>query len=305
MLKSILMATLLTANLQQSEQAYREHLDYSTVASGALSSELARQWGLPQHTGMPFALMRPASGRPILLRFVEHRSARGYRAMRREGWNVVEILVEDPDQLAQRLAGTPFTVVGQPAYLTEKKNIRAIQVEGPAGELLYLTRVIDPSRSRFRISSAQSPIDHIFIVVLGGRDMDALRDFYQDTLGSEVLGPVPYRIGVLSEIWGKPLDTLYPLGIVQLVEPFLIELDGYPSAVLPLKRRAELPPGGVLMVSFMVERIAPDWPLLRSPRPISAFPYLGRCVAAMRGSVGEWIEVVENTPRRGGDCGGP
>ena len=56
------------------------------------------------------------------------------------GWNAAELIVEDVDGLAVQLENSPFKIIGSPADLSFTKNIRAMQVMGPANEILYLTQ---------------------------------------------------------------------------------------------------------------------------------------------------------------------
>ena len=286
-------------NLGLSEQAYQDFLDYRTVERGTLDAAAARSWGARRWRGARYVVMQPEGSAKSYLRIVHSRHARRHRPMRSEGWNAVEILVQDPDRLAEKLADSPFTIIGPPAFLTDKKNVRAMQVLGPSKELLYLTRIIDPAKSSFNVGRAEVPVAHPFIMVLGGRDMEAMRKFYSGPMQLPFLGPLPYRIRVLSRAYGLPPDTLHELGMVQLPGPFLLELDRYPAAARPATRRG-LPRGGVAMVSFLVERI-PDTglPLLSPPAAAQSFPYRGRRRASLRGAAGELIELVESMPPAG------
>ena len=48
--------------------------------------------------------------------------------------------VDDVDALAAELASSPFRIIGGPADLSFSDQIRAMQVVGPAREVLYLTQ---------------------------------------------------------------------------------------------------------------------------------------------------------------------
>ena len=85
--------------------------------------------------------MQPESGAGVFLRFVQAAPVAGYGPMKTFGWNATEILVQDPDALAEQLADSPFKIVGSPMNLSSNENIRAMQVVGPANEVLYLTRI--------------------------------------------------------------------------------------------------------------------------------------------------------------------
>ena len=171
MLKTILIVTIMAANLLQVEQAYRQQLDYQVADHGVISSALAASWDAPALVGRDYVTLQPSSDEPVYLRFIEDRSGAAVKAMQTEGWNAVEILVQDPDALAQTLArSAQFEVVGKPRYLTEKRNIKAMQAVGPAGELIYFTNISDPEKSGFGLQPASSYIDRVFIMVVGARD---------------------------------------------------------------------------------------------------------------------------------------
>ena len=224
MLKSIYIVTLVVLSLARSEQAYETNLGYETVARGELSAELAGAWQAPEAAGAPWRLMKPRSDSDVFIRFVEAGSRGNYQPMKTLGWNAVEIQAQDPDRLAGELDPEAFEIIGPPAFLTDKQNIRAMQVLGPDQELLYLTHVLDPAQSTFNIGTAQSYVDRVFIMVLGTADLAATTVFYNDQLGQSLSGPWPYRVSVLSRAWGLPQETMYDLSIAQLQEPFLVEI---------------------------------------------------------------------------------
>lgn len=294
MLKTILMVTIMASDLATVERAWRDELSYHAVDRGPLPSVLAASWDAPALAGRPYLIMQPASGEPVSLRFIEAPSSGDYQPLKTEGWNAVEILVQDPDGLAEALAGSRhFKVVGPPRYLTDQQNIRAMQVLGPAGELIYFTDVGSPEKSGFGLQPARTWVDRVFIMVVGARDLSALRDFYSAALGLTTTAPVPYRIGVLSRAYGLPDETLHKLSIAQLSDRFLLELDEYPAAARPARSAAGALPPGIAMVTFEVDEWRPDLPWLAAPGSRASFPYGGRRAGVLRGAAGEYIELVE------------
>lgn len=293
MLKSILIVTLLVTSVTRSEQAYERDLGYRTVEEGRIGTALAGAWGAPAAEGRPFVLMRPNSNERVYLRFVEAGPPGNYAPMKTRGWNAVEIQAQDPDQLVRHLDRADFDLVGPPAFLTEQRNVRAAQVLGPHDELLYLTHVLDPTLTSFRIGTAGAPVDRVFIMVLGTTDLGATTSFYEDVVGMSLAGPFSYRVGVLSEAWGLPADTLHELSIVQLEEDFLIEVDVYPPAAAPRQRTEAGLPYGPAIVSFVVSDLArPQNTVGRRATRIASAPYDGRRVLYLEGPSGEGIELV-------------
>jgi hypothetical protein len=233
--------------------------------------------------------MQPMSREPVFLRFVQSRPIAGCAPMKSFGWNATEILVEDPDALAVKLAASPFKIIGEPRSLSSNEQIRAMQVIGPANELLYLTR-IPAGESAFNLGSAKTEIDRVFIVVAGGKDLQAMREFYATTLRTPVSEPIGIRVSVLSNTYNMNPEHLHKLSVVKLPRSFLIELDEYPpGAIERPAREGELPPG-MATVSFNVGSLGG---FEAESIVVNETPYDGRRVAVVAGAAGELIELVE------------
>lgn len=298
MLKSIAIVTLLVRQLAPVTAAYEEHLGYRDVDHGRVTAELAGVWDAPAMTGRHYAILQPASGAEVYLRFVEAPPGTfPVPALRTHGWNAAELLVEDPDALIRRLNGTPFRVIGAPADLMAgEKSPRAAQVIGPAGEVLYLTRII-PGGTGFDLGFARTPVDRVFIVVVGGPSIDALRAWYGGALGLPLSDNFEWHIDVLARAHSLPTHTIFPLAVAIMPKDFLVEVDGYPPSARPRPRATGSLPGGMAMVSFLTDSL--DRPGLRwrsAPRVINGFPYRGRRVAVIEGPAGEWLELLEEIP---------
>ncbi len=288
MLKSILIVTISVLNLEPVEEAYQAHFDYQLIEQSVVSEELAAVWDTPAMVGHRYLIMQPASKDNSFLRFVESSAVEGYAPMQTYGWNATELLVTDPDALAERLGDSPFEIVGPPKDLWVAENApRAMQVIGPGNELLYLTR-----NNNFEIRAA---VDRVFIMVVGGPSMATLSEFYSDRMGLGVGEATPFQISVISRAQGLPMDTTYPLAVARISDRFLIELDEYPAVARarPIAD-GELPPG-VAMVTFEADDLAAlnvSW--RADAKAIQAAPYNGRRAAVTVGPAGEWIEVIEN-----------
>lgn len=295
MLELIAIVTLVAPELDATVAAYRDDLGYRPVANGSIEQDLATLWARPRMTGRRYAVMQPASEEPVYLRIVQGEAVPGYAAMRTFGWNANEILVQDPDDLAVALADSAFEIVGPPRNLSSSDAIRAMQVKGPAEEIVYLTR-ITPGASGFELGTALSRVDRTFIVVVGGPDIEALRTFYSEVLGLPVSPAQDVRMSVMSNANGLDPETLHPLAIAQLPSRFLIELDQYPrEATTRPVRYQELPPG-MAMVTFTVASLEPFGEhLIAPPRPVGTLPYNGSRVGLLEGPAGELIELIETS----------
>jgi len=298
MLKSVVMVTILVTNLGETEAAYREYLDYDVVSRGQVSRVLAENWETPTLTGQACILMQPESDENVFLRFVQDPQQRRAIPMQRTGWNATEILVEDPDALAETFKNdpdSPFTIIGEPDYLTDKQNVKAMQVFGPSGEMVYLTNIIDPSKSSFDLGRATSFVDRVFIMVLGTHDVSETKNWYESNLGQKVLGPFDYKISVLSKTYGLPEDTIYPLSLIQLPSQFMLEIDEYPPEAIDLKSMEQQLPPGVLMVSFLTDEVDDYTSIATDPPDRVRFaPYNKRETLVIRGHSGELIELIES-----------
>ncbi|MGA0028141.1 MAG: hypothetical protein ACO3IJ_11870 [Steroidobacteraceae bacterium] len=297
MLTGILTVTLAVPDLVAMERAYVDTLGFTVEARGVVSRPLARAWQAVAVEGREWVLLRPAGGSDVFLRIIHQPSAAGYRAMRSWGWNANEILIQDPLATRSRLENSAFKVIGEPRGLSLNPEVIAMQAIGPAGELVYLTR-IPPGRSLFNLGTAQAAIDRTFIVVLGGPDMSSMRNFYARQLGMPVTEAALSTISVLAREWGLESERQFPLSIVRFPADFLVEIDEYPAEagprpVLP----GELPPG-IAMVTFTVTDLGRITGLEHpGPTRHAEAPYLGRRASVLRGMAGEWIELVESVQR--------
>jgi catechol 2,3-dioxygenase-like lactoylglutathione lyase family enzyme len=292
MLSAIVAVTLLVPDVDAAARAWQQSLGYRAVAHGTLPTAQAAVWAAPALAGRDYALLQPASGEPVLVRLVET-PAPAAAPMKALGWNATELLVEDPALLAARLEGSPFRLLAPPAPLDFNPAVTAMQALGPAGELLYFTRM-PPGASKFGLGSAASFVDRVFIVVLGVRDLRSALDFYASTFGNPVTEPVPTRVGILADAWNLPQDRPFMIGIVRLPARFLIEVDEYPPQAPPRRAAPGELPAGLAMVSFEVPSLEPLRPrLLAAPVRLEGLPYRGRRSALMLGPAGEHLELIE------------
>ena len=251
MLKSILMVWVLAQNPALTQEAYEDYLGYRSVDAGVMSAELAAAIDRPELADRRFVTMMPRSGPQVGLRLVEGDTS-GYVPMKRVGWSAIELLVKDPEQLESELPGSAFRHLQGPDFLTEQKNILAMQVTGPNQELLYLTHMIDPTKSFLRPQPSPEPVGHTFIMVMGSPDLEASLAFWRRYFDNGIVGPIPYRIGVLSDAYDLPGETLHPLALVSMSDGYGIEIDQYPDEATAVPA-PEGERGGVILVSLSVD----------------------------------------------------
>lgn len=295
----IASVTVATPNIEQFVHAYDAGLGYTLRESGHLPASVAHSWGRPAMAGRRYALLSSTAAPDIYIRAVEITAAPNYQPLLTFGWNAFEIIVDDVHAVRRALEDGPFTIIGEPRPLGFRPSIHAMQVRGPGQEVLYLTTETG-DRSRSPLPPPGGHIGRPFIVVLGGPDILALRDFYADTFA---LQPNPIRASrgqTVQGAWGGTVSGTHPITLVRFREHGnSIEFNGYVKPGLGPRPHApgELPPGNAL-VSFSV----PD--LDRIPAAFIAPPIRGegraygnnRC-AAITGPAGELFELIEDARR--------
>lgn len=294
MLGRIAAVTLTTPDLPAATAAYQRHLGYRVTDDGALGRDVARLWGRPLLGTRRAVLMEPASGNDTYLRFVEGPAYPEYEPLACVGWNAAEIVVADVDALAAQLERGPFRIVGPPADLSFSDAIRAMQVVGPARELLYLTQIKRPLAA-FDVPCASSFVDRVFIVILGGRDLESLQEYYHCHFGVARAAVMHSVVATLSARYGLPPDHRHAIAALQTGGQCYIEADGMPAGAEARPcAPGELPPA-IAMVSFEVDRLPEALPSRLGPveRP-AGLPYGGRRACACVGPAGELIELVES-----------
>ena len=292
MLGRITTVTITAPDVPAAVAAYQRYLGYRVVDDGALGRDVARAWGRPGLAGARAVVLEPSSGLDTWLRFVEGPSYTDYQPFACVGWNAAELIVEDVDALAAQLRGSPFRVIGPPADLSFTDKIRAMQVVGPAREVLYLTRI------RERLAAFDTPepasfVDRVFIVILGGASLDTLQDYYQAQFGLARATPMPSVVSVLSAAYGLPRDHRHAIAALAVGGQCYIEADEMPPAVAPRPcEPGQLPPA-VAMVTFEVDRLPEPTSALGPAHSTAGLPYSGRRSIACTGAAGELIELVE------------
>jgi hypothetical protein len=203
----------------------------------------------------------------------------------------LEVLVSDVDGLAQRLQDSPFEIYRPPADLDVSDEIRAMQVIGPAGEVLYLTQVngvVPP----FDIPRARCPVDRLMIPVSSCLRRDEGLAVYKK-LGANKSWRVDTRIASVNKAHGLDVSMKHPVATVQLAGQSMVEIDqlGVAKSRPPTAGRL---PAGIAMVSFVFDNIdniglKPVSP----PQRLEGKLYGGQRVAVCRGAGGELIELIE------------
>jgi len=294
MLSRIKCVTFMAPDLGAVRSAYEEFLGYQVSDEGQISSQLAEVWGAPACSDRSYILMQPEASQDFCFRFIEVIEAINYKPLTTFGWNAAELIVQDVDSLAERLVGSPFKIIGQPEDLSFSSAIRAMQVIGPAQEVLYLTQ-FKQKVSEFQVPDAESFVGETFIAILGGAHIAEIEDFYGRVLGVPHAPIFEAKIAILSEAFGLPVEQLHPIAALPLHNKCYIEVDQLPDeAGKRQERRDDLPPA-MAMVSFETASLEQLESSLVAPAcRIDDAPYYGQRVGVLRGAAGELIELIES-----------
>lgn len=272
----VVLGTVICRDLAQSSAAYRGWLGQMTLAQGRLSTAQALALNAPALIQARSALLGPSTHELPWLRLIEDPEASYAEPFSRTGWMALEIAVADVDELARKLVGSPFALLAPPADLDLSPSIRAMQVAGPAGEVLYMTQV-KAALKPFDLPRARHFVDRLFIPVLGAPSRDKALAVYE--LIAQQRGIVfDTRLGAFNRCHGLPLEQRHPVAVIQLKQASMIEIDQLPSTIAELPLDTERLPGGIASVTFKVP---------------ARHPLLARAAARhLRGGAGEWIELI-------------
>jgi len=281
--------TITVADLDATAASYREYLGYRIVGRGRVGNELADLWGCAAIADSRYVLLSPEAGDNCVFRFIEVEKNLPYVPFSTHGWNAAELMVQNVDDMADRLAHSSFEIIGAPANLSFTDDIRAMQILGPGNELLYLTE-FKKAIPGFDTPVARCAVDLVFIVILGGRSMPALQAFYAEHFGVPGAPSVESRVKGMSAAFGNSPDHKYPIAALPLAGQALIEVDEMPPQAGAREFVPQFLPPGIAMVSFVgrgidksgAREIVRDEPPYRN----------STLVTCRQGVAGELVEVI-------------
>lgn len=296
-MKCLRAATLTVADLDRSEALYRDWLDYETVEKGLLEAALAASWGAPASAGKRYAVMQPRSGARIYIRFVEDTPHPDYEPLKTYGWAAIEICVEDVLAVNARMEKSPFTIIGPPREIEGLPAIYPMQVQGPDGEIVYLTQIRDDMPA-YDLPRATSLVDRMFIHVLACSDMRATMAFAEQQLGYGYGREMDIVYTMLANAFGMSYERLFTIATGVHERDVFLEYDQLPPQGTPRPcHKGRLVPGIAISTLILpdfatrIRKLAP-W-CITDPAPRQGPVYAGRMAATLRGPDGTLFEVVE------------
>ncbi len=291
-------ATLSVADLNRSVDTYCEWLDYSLEERGELDPALAASWGSPAAAGRPYAVIRPASGHDIFIRFVENRIHPDYQALRTFGWAAIEVCVQDVLKVNERMFQSPFEIIGPPREIDGLPAIYPMQVKGPDQEIVYFTQIREDLPA-FDLPRADAMIDRLFILVMACSDMAASLEWLEQhadfAIGRERM-EIVYTM--LANAFGTPLDELHAISTMVHGKDVFLELDQMPPQATTRPHYDGELPQGVAIGTFVhpdfdaiVEKNSGLW--ISEPAIHDSAVYDGKRAGTLRALDGTLIELVE------------
>ncbi|MBM3512356.1 MAG: hypothetical protein FJX59_01425 [Alphaproteobacteria bacterium] len=289
-LKRIRMVTVATPDVDGAQNWYVRHLDYKPARRGKISDRMAGAWGLLAMGGRDYALLQPASGEDVYIRLAAIDRPATPAPLISPGWTAIEIGVADVDASFARLKNAGVEILATPDGIGVGA-IRAFQVKGPAGEVVYLTGNTG-DRLKSNHPELKSPIDRPFIMVMCGPSRTELKSFYMDLFRLGDQGDLSLTVRILNDALKRPADTKTDLSVLVMRERGnKLEIDQLPPD-LPERPKAmgQFPPG-IAMVSFTVDDIS-ALPAAWRAQPDNTY---GEARAGtLSGPAGELIELVED-----------
>ncbi len=292
-MKLLRAATVTVSDLARSLDLYARFFDYSVVEQGEVSAALATSWQAPKTEGCPYAVMQPASGADIFLRFVEQPAVAGFKALRSYGWNAIEICVQDVMAVNARMEDSPFEIIGPPNKIPGLDAIHPMQVKGPDEEIVYLTQIND-DLPEYNLPRAGSLIDKLFILVMGSSDMDRAVAWMQEKCGLAFGREMEIPYTMIAKAYGTPLDELHRICTLIHDQDVFLELDQYPDAAIPRARHdGMLVPGCAIGTLYHPDFDSLPGPWLTEPAVRDGVIYKNQRVGVLQDPDGTLIEMVE------------
>ncbi|MFM7066749.1 MAG: VOC family protein [Gammaproteobacteria bacterium] len=297
-MKLLRAATLSVANVDRSIDLYTRFLEYTVAEQGTLDAALAASWGASGSAGRRMAVLRPASGADIFLRFVENDIHPEFVPLRTYGWAAIEINVLDVLKVAERMALSGFEIIGPPREIETLPAIFPMQVKGPDGEIVYLTQVRSDLPD-FDIARAQALIDRLFIMVMACSDLPASLAWMQEHTRLQIGRPhLPIVYTMLANAFNLPVEQLHVIATMVDGRDVFLEMDQYPEQATSRPHLDGLLPQGIAVGSLLTPHF--DAIVAHSAAHFVAPPQVHRSVVyggarsvTLRAPDGTLVEMVE------------
>ena len=295
LLKRIKVNTIAANNIELVEEWYTKWLDYKVCERGFVEQSLANSWNTPLMKNKPYLLLQPSSEEDVFIRVCKIDEVKNYKPMTSLGWNAFELIIEDVYELYEKLKESPFKIIGPPASLGgELDFIHAMQVEGPAKEILYLTcdKVKAPDSL---LPKPGAFVGRPFIVILAANGIHEVQEFYCSKFGLKREEDMQTTIEVIANAQSLPKGHIYDMGFMALSSlGNFIEYDGYDRVFGKRPcNKGQLPPG-CSTATFTVDSLNDlNLDFVGDIIESNSIVYNGRRSRTAKGYTGELIELIE------------
>ncbi|NLR40401.1 VOC family protein [Novosphingobium sp. ERW19] len=286
-------ATHVVGNLDDAIARYEQWMEYRTVEQGEVSADLAAAWAAPASAGKRYAVLQPASGTQVFLRFVEGDPVPDYLPIRTYGWAAIELCVTDVEAVNERMLQSPFEVIGPPKPLDGFATVKPMQVRGADLETVYLTEILQPGEGT-GLPQPQSLVDRPFIMVLACPDLRKTAQWVKDVLGLPMIDPVAIRYSMIEKAFGLPETARTELTTARGNGQVFLELDQYPEAATVRPRHEGALPPGVAITTMLYpdfDRLEGHW--ASAPVAREGAVYGGKRSGVLVTPEGALLEIVE------------
>lgn len=220
---TISAVTLVVPKLDQSLEVYCG-LGYPLLERGHLqSSDVAVQRD-SRLCACAFARLSLSAERGQVLEIVEYSGCVPMEPFGAPGWAAIELLVLDLDEAYTNVQSLGLSVWGKPKPLSFTDKIRAMQVLGPAGELIYFTEQRAPVAD-WPLPQARTQHDQCFVVILCSHRIEVSNRFYADLFQRPEPTVINSRVIGLSMQAKLPDDTMHAISAMPLDRGHWLEFD--------------------------------------------------------------------------------
>lgn len=286
-------ATHVVGNLDDAIARYEQWMEYRTVEQGEVPADLAATWQAPTTAGKRYAVLQPASGAEVFLRFVEGDPVPDYLPIRTFGWAAIELCVTDVEAVNEKMLQSPFEVIGPPKPLDGFATVKPMQVRGADLETVYLTEILQPGEGT-GLPQPQSLVDRPFIMVLACPDLRKTAQWVKDVLGLPMIDPVAIRYSMIEKAFGLPETAKTELTTARGGGQVFLELDQYPEAATERPRHEGALPPGVAITTMLypdLDRLEGHW--ASAPVVREGAVYAGKLSGVLLTPEGALLEIVE------------
>lgn len=289
----ILAITVTTEDAKASSEMYERAFGFKLLEEGSVSWKESLCWKAPATNGRKFSIVG-YPGQHGAVRFVEGLHPPSYQPLRQVGWAALEMAVTDVEAVVSDIEIAGFEILRRPQSLKSSPALRAAQILGPSGEVIYLTQQLKDLPG-FDLPTPLHPTDCVFVAVLGTHQLEKARAVYE-SLGGQRASDHPVAIGVINDAYGLDVGNKHRISSVQLAGKCLIEIDQYPDAAKQPSHSAGELPWGVAMVTLLssgIDSISSLSPLrLLEHGESRAFGGVHRLILC--GVEGEIIELIDS-----------